>query len=713
MLPKLIAALPLALCLSLSAAAATPPDPLDEALATAGLSADRLGFSPKGYWLRYPDPRQIPYVNRMFSDLFERPERIEDTVRLLARAAQDHLGEPYRSANDDGLFRAAYYVGWDLRLSGHRDYTAGLEDAAPAGEGAEDPLVLAVERLWLDAGRPFDLVGLDKPADWPRRREDARTAAAALDPELRALVARAVLGLADALRWHRLAFRDVDGNDRIAAFGLRDLGAAQFDGMEYHAELDRIARDLDEWSLQTSSRKVVAAGERLAKAAKAWLGTTRADPAAQRLDLVTPAGRIVVSGSGDDVHEEPDVLLLLDLGGNDVYRGATGATGSLQQPVSLAVDLAGDDRYLAEDERTPSQGSGILGTGVLIDVSGNDRYRARGSSQGYGLFGTGLLADLAGDDLYELDVEGQGAAEFGVGLLFDLAGDDRYRIVSGGQGFGGVGNGIGTLVDLAGSDRYFAEPDSSKAYRPDYHSQLRVNYSYAQGAAAGRRGDLMDGHSWAGGIGTLLDLGGNDEYRSGNWSAGSGYWYGIGWLYDAEGDDLYSASVFSLAAGAHFCIGALFDGAGNDRYEGYGDSHTGLAFGHDFTIAILHDAAGDDTYRLGADGFGYAINMSLALFIDSSGNDSYALDRGKEGFGVTNFTPADLAPPPARNYLVHGVQVGLFLDAAGEDAYLERDPETGAESRSSARKDGARILRPASPAREAGGRHAGVFVDRR
>ena len=173
------------------------------------------------------------------------------------------------------------------------------------------------------------------------------------------------------------------------------------------------------------------------------------------------------------------------------------------------------------------------------------------------------------------------------------------------------------------------------------------------------------------------------------------------------------ASVFSLGSGAHFCIGALLDGAGDDRYEGYGDSHTGLAFGHDFTIAIFHDAAGDDQYRFGADGVGHAINMSLALFTDSAGNDTYVLDRGKEGFGITNFAPADLDPPPARNYLVHATQVGLFLDAAGEDAYLERDPESGAESRSSVRKDGARILRPASPAREAGGRHAGVFVDRR
>jgi hypothetical protein len=704
----------LILALPSTALAATRPataDPLVDALATAGLSPERLKFEPEGTWLRYPDPKQIPYVNRMFSDLFAHPDRIDDTLRLMAQASRDFLGPAYRGAKDDGLFRTAYFTGWDLRLSGHREYTAALDDKAPSGPGAEDPLVFAVERLYRDLGIPFDLVRLDKPADFPRRREDARGAAAGLDPELRAIVAQAVLDLADALRWHRIAFAGVDGHDMLSAAKLRDLGATQFDGMEYHAECDRIARDLDERSLNTSSRKTVAAGERLAKSIEAWGAKTKADLAAQRFDLVTPAGRIVVSGSGNDIHEEPDLLLLVDLGGDDLYRGGIGGS-TLAQPVTLVVDVAGNDRYVADDERTNAQGSGILGTGVLIDAAGDDTYRAYGSSQGYGLFGTGLLADLRGNDRYELIVEGQGAAEFGVGLLFDLAGTDAYRIVSAGQGFGGVGNGIGTLVDLEGNDAYFAEPDSAKAYRPDDHSQLKVNYSYAQGAAAGRRGDLEDGHSWAGGVGTLIDLGGNDAYRSGNWSIGSGYWYGIGWLYDAAGDDTYSASVFSLAAGAHFCIGALMDEHGDDRYEGYGDSHTGMGFGHDFTVAILFDGGGNDSYRYGADGFGYAINMSLAMFVDAGGDDTYVLDRGKEGFGITNFKPEDLVPNVTRNYLAWPVQVGLFLDAGGKDRYLDRDAVAGTETPSASRKDGARILRPPSPARESDGRHAGIFVDR-
>ena len=137
-----------------------------------------------------------------------------------------------------------------------------------------------------------------------------------------------------------------------------------------------------------------------------------------------------------------------------------------------------------------------------------------------------------------------------------------------------------------------------------------------------------------------------------------------------------------------------------------------MAFGHDFTIALLYDGGGNDTYRYGADGFGYAINMSLALFVDAGGDDTYVLDRGKEGFGITNFNVTDLAPNVTRNYLAWPVEVGLFLDAGGKDRYLERDPATGQETPSVARKDGARILRPASPLRDADGRYAGIFFDR-
>ena len=74
---------------SAAAGKTAPRDPLDEALAAAGLTPQQLGYAPRGTWLRYPDPAQIPYVNRMFNDLMAHPDRIDDTLRLIAQAARD------------------------------------------------------------------------------------------------------------------------------------------------------------------------------------------------------------------------------------------------------------------------------------------------------------------------------------------------------------------------------------------------------------------------------------------------------------------------------------------------------------------------------------------------------------------------------------------------------------------------------------------------
>ena len=99
---------------------------------------------------------------------------------------------------------------------------------------------------------------------------------------------------------------------------------------------------------------------------------------------------------------------------------------------------------------------------------------------------------------------------------------------------------------------YEAVRDSTITGRPSYHSPDEdISVSNAQGCAMGRRGDGADGHSWAGGLGALLDSEGNDKYISGNWSMGTGYWFGMGLLHDGAGDDEYRGVVWSQATGAH------------------------------------------------------------------------------------------------------------------------------------------------------------------
>src|SRR5207253_8090478 len=131
-----------------------------------------------------------------------------------------------------------------------------------------------------------------------------------------------------------------------------------------------------------------------------------------------------------------------------------------------------------------------------------------------------MLVDEGGDDTYTIGEMGEGAAYFGAGLLLDAAGNDSYVLTRGdGQGHGGP-NGIGILADRSGNDHYYAEPLPSKAGmdRADYHSDQRIVASNAQGYGGGRRGDLSDGHAWAGGPGALIDIEGDDVYAGRNWS---------------------------------------------------------------------------------------------------------------------------------------------------------------------------------------------------
>ena len=58
---------------------------------------------------------------------------------------------------------------------------------------------------------------------------------------------------------------------------------------------------------------------------------------------------------------------MIDLSGNDVYHG--GAASDAEHPVSVVIDLFGDDRYESAGDQ-PAFGAGLLGYGVLVDAGG-------------------------------------------------------------------------------------------------------------------------------------------------------------------------------------------------------------------------------------------------------------------------------------------------------------------------------------------------------
>jgi hypothetical protein len=641
----------LAIFLVLAASAAA--DPLDDALAAAGFRRADLGWTPRGWWQRFP--RGVTHKLDHFDDLFAEPLATVPFVRVMGRAARDLLSADGLAAKPTygahSLYRFVYIAGINRRFGGIRPYSPNLT-AEPT------PLDEAVLALYRYAGRQTRFVTFDQESPYPQIEKGLKAAAAKLPPATSRVLGQLVLNLVDAHRWASLAFRRVKLEDRVAVCRRLDLGMESVDALEYAPACDDVAAAWDEASLWYAAGKCVEALD----AARRELAGMRHDPDVS-FDWETPLGWIRVRGAGADEIDAADALLVVDLGGNDVYTGAAGAS-SATRPLGLCLDLAGNDRYAAA---RVAHGVGMCGVGILLDAAGDDTYEGTQQVQGVGQFGFGALVDLAGDDAYKARWSAQGCGYFGVGMLVDAAGKDAYRLHGDGQGFGGVG-GVGVLTDRTGDDTYFAEPDGPKSGRPSYHSQGKIAVSNAQGCAMGRRGDGGDGHNWAGGLGVLLDVEGNDRYTSGNWSMGTGYWFGMGALWDGGGNDAYDGHVWSQATGAHFCIGVLIDEAGNDRH--IGRQNNSLAFGHDFTICLLLNEGGDDVYETPAEGLGFSINRSVAMLVDTGGDDTY---RAKNAPGFARFDKRFADRNALSTYWVDASSLGLFLDVGGKDKYVGKD----------------------------------------
>ncbi|MCK4341316.1 MAG: hypothetical protein KAY37_06285 [Phycisphaerae bacterium] len=647
----------------LSAACAQKGDALDEALALVGMRRADLGWTPKGWWPRYPD---VPYKLRAFDALFAEPLDTITYTRALGQTAWDKL-DPAELDKEQGrgsrnLFQAVQRLGIDPRFGGFRGYTANV--LAP-----EVPLDEAILKLTEAAHRPTRISTFGMELPYPTPKEDLAEMVARLPEGVSPILGQLVLNIIDAHYWAELAFRKVDGNDRIVVATRYNVGEELVDAFDYCPQMDDLARSWDEACLWYAGQKCVQALDD-ARVKLAELKLRNVPKFA--FDWESPWGWIRIRGGGDDRVDGTNALLIVDLGGDDRYQGGVAAS-TAERPIGLLLDLRGDDRYTSVQ---PAQGAGLCGVGVLIDAAGDDRYKARHYAQGVGQFGLGLCADLAGDDTYFNKYSGQGCGYFGIGLLFDVSGQDQYVLYADGQGFGGNG-GVGVLADRSGADCYTAIREHSVTGRPSYHSRdLDVGVSNCQGCGMGRRGDGADGHSWAGGLGALLDGEGDDYYTAGNWSMGTGYWFGIGVLHDRGGNDEYHGVVYSQGTGAHFCIGVMVDEAGDDKHLAEENSNSSLAWAHDFTIGILLDVSGDDLYSVDTSGLAYSINRSIALLIDTSGNDVYKTDleqRKEKEQGLLPGTAINKENFRARGgvstYFADTASLALFLDVGGSDTY--------------------------------------------
>jgi hypothetical protein len=428
------------------------------------------------------------------------------------------------------------------------------------------------------------------------------------------------------------------------------------DDLEEMLLLEALMDNIDWNLLSTGAALIAIAAQTAQQQLSAGEGITNFDDAV--FEVPTPLGMVILCSGGAKSQAdcwENEVLLLIDAAGDDHHAAPVATTPSYASPLSIAIDLGGDDTYAASprDDR-PSNAAGVFGYGVLIDAGGKDRYEDRYGGAGFGLFGYGMLADLGGDDAYNGWGNCQGSASMGAGVLLDTGGDDVYHAFKYSQGT----RGSGLLIDAAGADKYIADMEShfnGGLYGPDHHVH------FCQGSAFGRRGDFVDGHSWAGGVALLLDGGdGADTYTGDCYVQGNSYWYAVGMLVDKGGNDTYRCAQYSQASAPHFSIGILQDEAGDDHYVS--TRRQSIGHGRDWSLAWFEDVAGNDFYQGARTTLGCSHVNSISVFWDRAGDDVY-LSKGP-GLGESEL---DISGS-ARDWLL---TLALFVDGGGNDQYYE------------------------------------------
>ncbi|HJU03966.1 MAG TPA: hypothetical protein VJ692_02365, partial [Nitrospiraceae bacterium] len=164
-----------------------------------------------------------------------------------------------------------------------------------------------------------------------------------------------------------------------------------------------------------------------------------------------PAGLIVIGGPGPNTYLlDQRFAMVIDVGGDDTYRGMIAAASDAEHGIHVVIDLSGNDCY----EASPlGLATGRLGVGLLVERRGDDRYHFAPGSGGAGFAGIGILHDKGGHDRYEGAKWTQGVAAGGLGALIDDAGDDTYTSFGYAIGFGGP-LGVGAVLDVSGDDSY-------------------------------------------------------------------------------------------------------------------------------------------------------------------------------------------------------------------------------------------------------------------
>jgi hypothetical protein len=176
-----------------------------------------------------------------------------------------------------------------------------------------------------------------------------------------------------------------------------------------------------------------------------------------------------------------------------------------------------------------------------------------------------------------------------------------------------------------------------------------------------------------GGIGVLLDGGGDDVYEYDYMAHGGGYWLGLGFARDFAGNDRRLGATlnaydggprtqerfqrFACGFGCHYALGFCFDDSGNDTYDG---TIMGLGMGWDCSVGVLCDFAGNDHY-LATGGLtqGTGAQASLGILFDYKGDDVY--EGYNQGYADPSISYHD-RPQCGGNF-------SFLIDYGGKDTY--------------------------------------------
>jgi hypothetical protein len=567
----------------------------------------------------------------LFDNLMAEPLTIPDYLEVSEQRAQNVAGSP-----SGLLLFATGKIGTSVRRGLIGDPLGSLKTAAHR----EGSLLDALVEVHQSSGAELDS---DQKAEISKKL-------ASIPADVKEQVALLILASVGANEWLDDAFLEVSSFERTGARSVACSYVAYEETLprDMEREIYELAGKVDFHYLSTGAMDLAIAVEHVASELEQMeiedFETVR---------ISTPMGQIVIGGPGSDEHKNATPFVIIDVGGNDVYSSA-GATSAVV-PVSVAIDLSGDDTYASVDSLNASFGSGVLGCGYLIDVSGDDHYRGANLSQGAGFFGLGLLIDKSGDDTYVSFATSQGAGLFGAGVLCDSQGSDSYKSYQQSQGFGFV-KGCGVLLDASGNDTYVANDEDILFPAPQSREH---NASLCQGVGFGLRADFVDGHSLAGGVGMLVDGEGNDQYSCGIFGQGCAYWYGVGMLSDLGGDDAYNGIWYCQGSAAHFALGVLKDNSGNDVYTATMNMAQGA--GHDLSLGFLIDSEGDDEYNAPNLSLGGGNANGIGLFWDASGDDNYIVE------AQTTLGRANVGSRGGMRD--HMLCLGLFVDGGGVDEY--------------------------------------------